>query len=162
MDIRLPGRSGFEATREIVQKHPQTKVIMLTSYAEDEMLFDAIAAGAAGYVLKQSASAELLNAIRAVVAGRRYLDTGLTDRVTEAFMARHRRGHGDLHSLTEREAEVLRLIAVGHSNKEIAALLELSVKTIEVHRASGMRKLNLRGRVEIVRFAVQQGWLDDT
>src|SRR6185503_13688776 len=113
-----------------------------TRYSDDAYVQALLAAGAVGYVLKQSDSTELLQAIRAAAAGQRYLDTALTARVAGAFMARYaRRGEADPIRITDREAEVLRLMAVGHSNKEIAALLDLSVKTIEVHKANAMRKL---------------------
>ena len=120
-------------------------------------------AGADGYVLKQSAASELLQAIRATAARGQYLDSALTGRVTAGFLSKSgRKAQGTGVSLSERESEVLRLIAAGYSNKEIAAQLELSVKTVEVHKANAARKLGLKGRIDIVKYALLQGWLSDT
>ena len=114
-------------------------------------------AGATGYVLKQSPSAELVDAIRAAAAGRRYLDRSLAARVA-GTMSPHGRRPPPL-PITDRETEVLRLMALGHSNKEIASLLDLSVKTVEVHKTNATRKLGLSGRTDVVRYALLQGWL---
>jgi DNA-binding NarL/FixJ family response regulator len=116
----------------------------------------------AGYVLKQSAPSELLQAIRVAAAGGQYLDSTLTARVTDGFLGREgKRISKSGGQVTERESEVLRLIASGYSNKEIAARLDLSVKTVEAHKANAMRKLGLRGRIDIVKYAILQGWLDN-
>ena len=120
-----------------------------------------LAAGASGYVLKQSPSTELLAAIRAAATGTKYLDGALTTRVAGAFMARHAQAEASKPRVSERENEVLRLMSLGNSNKEIAAALDLSVKTVEVHKSNAMRKLNLRGRIDIMRYAIAQGWLKD-
>jgi DNA-binding NarL/FixJ family response regulator len=119
-----------------------------------------LAAGAAGYVLKQSSTTELLHAIRAAARGERYLDQALARRAADAYMLRHGR---DLTRplLSEREESVLRSIALGYSNKEIAAEIGISVKTVEVHKANGMRKLGLKGRIDVVRYALHTGWLKD-
>jgi DNA-binding NarL/FixJ family response regulator len=162
MDISMPGINGLNATRTLKESHPATRVVALTRYSDDAYLQELLRAGVAGYVLKQSASIELLQAIRAAAAGGQYLDSAVTARITVGFLARDgRRTRQARPSLTERETEVLRLIARGYSNKEIAAQLELSVKTVEVHKANGMRKLSLRGRIDIVRFAILQGWMQD-
>jgi two-component system response regulator NreC len=160
LDVSMPELNGVEATRAIASEAPGVAVVALTRYSDDGYVQALLGAGACAYVLKQSASLELLNAIRAAALGRRYLDTALTDRVADAFLARHR-GSEPQRRISEREGEVLRLIAIGHSNKEIAHRLDLSVKTVEAHKANGMRKLNLRGRVDIVRFAIGEGWLRD-
>jgi DNA-binding NarL/FixJ family response regulator len=113
-------------------------------------------------VLKQSAPAELLQAIRATGAGGQYVDSSLTARVTAGFLGREgRTGSRGTTAITEREAEVLRLIASGYSNKEIAQQLDLSVKTVEAHKANAMRKLDLNSRIDIVRYAILQGWLNN-
>ena len=162
MDISMPGINGLNATRTLKESHPTTRVVALTRYSDDAYLQELLRAGVAGYVLKQSASIELLQAIRAAAAGGQYLDSAVTARVTVGFLSRDgKRARQARPSLTERETEVLRLIARGYSNKEIASQLELSVKTVEVHKANGMRKLNLRGRIDIVRFAILQGWMQD-
>jgi DNA-binding NarL/FixJ family response regulator len=161
LDVSMPGLNGLDATRRISASAPQVAVVALTRYDEDAYVQALLGAGAAAYVLKQSASAELLKAVRAAAEGRRYLDVSLTDRMAGAFIARHAPAEVQPARPTDREAEVLRLIAIGHSNKEIASRLDLSVKTIEVHKANAMRKLNLRGRVDIIRYALLQGWLRD-
>jgi DNA-binding NarL/FixJ family response regulator len=162
MDISMPGVNGLNATRTLQEMHSESRVVALTRYSDDAYLQELLRAGVAGYVLKQSASIELLQAIRAAATGGQYLDSTVTARVTDGFLARGgRKAHQTQPSLTDREAEVLRLIARGHSNKEIAAQLDLSVKTVEVHKANGMRKLGFRGRIDIVRFAILQGWMQD-
>jgi DNA-binding NarL/FixJ family response regulator len=162
MDISMPGVNGLVATRRLKRVVPDAAVITLTRHSDNAYLQELLRAGAAGYVLKQSAPSELLQAIRAAAAGRQYLDSALTARVTAGFLAREgKRPRGSGSSLTEREAEVLRLIASGYSNKEIAGRLSLSVKTVEAHKANAMRKLGLRGRIDIVKYAVLQGWLEN-
>jgi DNA-binding NarL/FixJ family response regulator len=161
MDLSMPRMNGLMAARTLKELHPAIAIVVLTRYSDDAYLQELLRAGASGYVLKQSPSAELLNAIRASAAGKQYLDSAVTSQVTGKLGmadAKSRRAHG----VTDREAEVLRLIALGHSNKEIASRLDLSVKTIEVHKANAMRKLDFRGRIDIVRFAILQGWLQDS
>jgi len=160
LDISMPELNGVDATRAIATKTPDVGVVALSRHSDEGYVQAMLGAGARAYVLKQSASTELLNAVRAAADGRRYLDAALTDRVTGAFLARLS-GESRPRRVTEREAAILRLIAIGFSNKEIASRLELSVKTVEVHKANATRKLQLRGRVDIVRYAVQQGWLHD-
>jgi DNA-binding NarL/FixJ family response regulator len=163
MDISMPGMNGLVATRALRAQVPGTAVIILTRHGDDAYLQELLRAGAAGYVLKQSPAAELLQAVRAVAAGGQYLDSTLTARVTAGFVGRKSKGLNQPGAaLTERESEVLRLIASGYSNKEIAAQLDLSVKTVEVHKANSMRKLGLAGRIDIVRYAILQDWLHDT
>jgi DNA-binding NarL/FixJ family response regulator len=162
MDISMPGINGLNATRILREMHPDTRIVALTRYSDEAYLQELLRAGVAGYVLKQSASIELLQAIRAAAAGGQYLDSAVTGLVTGGFLGREGKKTRPVRpSLTDREAEVLRLIARGHSNKEIAGQLSLSVKTVEVHKANGMRKLGLRGRIDIVRFAILQGWMQD-
>ena len=142
MDISMPGVNGLVATRAMRAQVPDTAVIILTRHGDDAYLQELLRAGAAGYVLKQSPAAELLQAVRAVAAGGQYLDSTLTARVTAGFVGRRSKGLNQPGAaLTERESEVLRLIASGYSNKEIAVQLDLSVKTVEVHKANSMRKL---------------------
>jgi two-component system, NarL family, response regulator NreC len=163
MDISMPGMNGLVATRTLKSIQPDSVIVILTRHGDDAYLQELLRAGADGYVLKQSAASELVQAIRATAARNQYLDSALTARVTAGFLAkRGRKAPGTGVSLSDREAEVLRLIAAGHSNKEIAAQLELSVKTVEVHKANASRKLGLRGRIDIVKYALLQGWLSDT
>jgi two-component system, NarL family, response regulator NreC len=160
LDIAMPDMGGLEAARHIVALAPAVGVVALSRYNEEGYVQALLTAGARAYVLKQSASAELLTAVRAAAEGRRYLDAALSDRIAGAFLTRHAEP-AEPKRVSEREKEVLRLIAIGFSNKEIADQLALSVKTIEVHKANATRKLRLRGRVDIVRYAARNGWLHD-
>ena len=163
MDISMPGMNGLVATRTLKQIQPDSVVVILTRHGDDAYLQELLRAGADGYVLKQSAASELLQAIRATAVRGQYLDSALTARVTAGFLAKSgRKAQVTGVSVSERESEVLRLIAAGYSNKEIAAQLELSVKTVEVHKANAARKLGLKGRIDIVKYALLQGWLSDT
>lgn len=162
VDISMPKMNGLKATRKLKEVCPDVKILNLTRHMDDGYLRQLIAAGANGYVLKQSAPAELINAIRSISRGNAYLDPLLTQRVMGGYAGGtatlRGAGKGDL---TERESEVLRLIAWGYSNKEIAGRLDLSVKTIEAHKANAMRKLDIGNRIDIVRYAILQGWLQD-
>jgi DNA-binding NarL/FixJ family response regulator len=160
MDISMPGMNGLVATRKLKELYPSTAIVTLTRHGDDAYLQELLRAGVSGYVLKQSAHTELLQAIRAAAAGGQYLDPALTARVTAGFLSREgKRVSKSEGTITDREAAVLRLIASGYSNKEIAAQLSLSVKTVEAHKANAMRKLDLKGRIDIVKYAILQGWL---
>ena len=161
MDISMPGMNGLAATRALKEKQPKVAIVTLTRHGDDAYVQELLRAGVAGYVLKQSAPAELLQAIRAAAAGGQYLDSALTARVTARLLGRADKVKKTAVELSEREAEVLRLIASGYSNKEIAGRLSLSVKTVEAHKANAMRKLGLGGRIDIVKYAVLQGWLEN-
>lgn len=163
MDISMPGMNGLVATRELKQKQPDIAIITLTRHGDDAYLQELLRAGVSGYVLKQSAPAELLQAIRVAAAGGQYLDSSLTARVTAGFLGREGKKVGKTSAtISDRESEVLRLIASGYSNKEIAGRLALSVKTVEAHKANAMRKLDLNGRIDIVNYALLQGWLQQS
>lgn len=162
MDISMRGMNGLKATEALRQACPETKVLALTRHTDEGFVRQLLAAGAAGYVIKQSAPAELLGAIRAVAAGLRYLDPAIAGKVIDGYARPSARPKTDQsNSLSERETEILRLIARGYSNKEVAARLEISVKTVEAHKANAMRKLDITGRIDLVRYAVLQGWLED-
>lgn len=160
MDISMPEMNGLKATKKLKAEFPKLKILTLTRHTDDSFLEQLIAAGASGYVLKQSAPAELINAIRTVGGGNSYLDPTLTNKVMGGFFKRGLRGDRQ-NEMTGREAEVLRLIAWGFANKEIASRLGLSVKTVEAHKANAMRKMNMSGRIDIMRYAILQGWLED-
>ena len=162
MDISMPGMNGLAATRALKQKQPHVIIVTLTRHGDDAYVQELLRAGVAGYVLKQSAPNELIQAIRAAAAGGQYIDSTLTARMTARLLGRADRAAKPAAELSERESGVLRLIAAGYSNKEIAAQLTLSVKTVEAHKANAMRKLGLRGRIDIVKYAVLQGWLENT
>jgi two-component system response regulator NreC len=160
MDISMPKLNGLKATQKITEVCPQVKVLTLSRHADDGYIRELLGAGACAYVLKQSAPSELIHAIRAVAAGGKYIDPKLAAKVMDNYSDRGARGE-TRGNLTDRESEVLRLIALGYSNKEIAARLSLSVKTVEVHKANAMRKLNITSRIDLVRYAIFQGWLQD-
>lgn len=162
MDISMPGMNGLMATRALKSAQPDAVIVTLTRHADDAYLQELLRAGVSGYVLKRSAPTELLHAIRGAAAGGQYVDSSLTARVTAGFIGKEKRAKQAASRLSEREEAVLRLIASGYSNKEIAAQLNLSVKTVEAHKANAMRKLDLTGRIAIVKYAVLQGWLDNT
>jgi two-component system response regulator NreC len=163
MDISMPGMSGIVATRQLKELRPDLPVVSLTRHADQASLQELLRAGASGYVLKQSPHGELLRAIRAAAKGGQYIDPALTHHLAEPFAA-HGRGktRRQIPSATPRELEVLRLVAKGYSNKEIAIELGVSIKTVEVHKANAMRKLGLKGRIELLRFAVHEGWLGES
>jgi two-component system response regulator NreC len=162
MDISMPELNGLKATKKLRQLFGKVKILILTRHTDDGYIKQLMRAGASGYVLKQSAPSELINAIRVVAAGKSYLDPTITQKVISEFAndSAPLRGEGT-SNLSSREVEVLRLIAWGYSNKEIASRLELSIKTIEAHKANAMKKLNMNSRIDIVRFALLQGWLQD-
>jgi DNA-binding NarL/FixJ family response regulator len=163
LDISMPRMNGLAATRALKQAQPGTLIITLTRHTEHAYLHELLRAGASGYVLKRSAPTELLHAIRGVAAGGQYVDSTLTSSVTAGFISRPGDGvRKQVSALTDREAQVLRLIAAGYGNKEIGAQLTLSAKTVDAHKTNAMRKLDLRGRIDIVKYAVLQGWLDQT
>ena len=163
MDISMPELNGLRATRRMRSNGLDVKILMLTRHTDDGYLQQLIEAGANGYVLKQSAPNELINAIRAVGNGNSYLDPALTNKVMDGYASRSVNLRGEnKNTLTDREAEVLRLIALGYSNKEIAENMNLSVKTIEAHKANGMQKLGINSRIGIVRYAILQDWLHET
>ena len=162
MDISMPGLNGLAATTQIMARCPTTRVLTLTRHADNSYLQQLMRAGAAGYVLKQSRPAELLYAIRAVASGQKYLDASMTAPAANASSKSTPPAPVPTMPLSPRETEVLRLIAWGNTNKEIAARLDVSVKTVEAHKANGMRKLGMRGRIDIVRYALLQGWLHES
>ena len=158
MDVSMPGMNGLVATRTLRERLPSVAVVTLTRHADDAYLQELLRAGAAGYVLKQSPPAELLQAIRATTtAAGKYVDSSLMPQLTARLVGS--KNGAAAAALSDRESEVLRLIASGYSNKEIAAQLDLSVKTVEAHKANAMRKLEMTGRIDIVKYAILQGWL---
>jgi len=160
MDISMPGLNGIEATHQICQRHDDVKVVILSMYASEEYVFQVLRAGAAGYVLKQSDSSEVLTAIRAALAGGSFLSPPISRAVIDDYIHRaEARGQGDdLDPLTSREREVLQLLAEGFSNKEIAEQLSISVKTVESHRSNMMSKLDVSNKTELVKYAIRKGW----
>lgn len=162
MDISMPTMNGLKATKKLRELLPDIKILTLTRHTDDGYLKQLIGAGANGYVLKQSAPTDLLQAIRTVSAGNAYLDPSLTRKVMGGYVSRAESVRGESKGeLTDREEEVLRLISFGYSNKEIGSRLDVSVKTVEAHKANAMRKLGISSRIDIVRYAILQNWLQD-
>lgn len=156
MDIRMPGKSGIEATREIKAKFPKTQVIMLTSFAQDDMLFDAIEAGASGYVLKQIGSGDLIRALEAVGRGESLVDPALMQRVFQRVREASRKAEDEsFAALSEQELKILALVSKGKTNKEIASAVFLSEKTVRNYVSSILSKLNLSTRSEAAAYSVE-------
>jgi len=159
MDITMPGMDGIEATRKLLAEMPSARVLLLTVHADSSLLREALQAGAAGYILKRAVESELINAIRAVARGDLYIDPAMT-RALLTEPARNPCRDNLNETLTSRETEVLQLIAGGYTNRQIAEKLTISVRTVEGHRANIMGKLDLRSRVELVRYARETGLID--
>lgn len=159
MDVVLPDKSGIEATREVLGEAPDAKVLVLSMQDDPSYVREAFAAGASGYVLKEAADDELVSALRHVAAGERYVHPALGARLAAAEAEAVARADAD--PLSDREREVLRLLALGHTNQEIAKMLYISVRTAETHRAHIMQKLRLTTRAELVRYALAQGLLEE-
>ncbi len=163
MDISMPGTNGLRATKRLRAASLNIKILILTRHTDDGYLQGLLSAGASGYVLKQSAPAYLITAVREVAKGNSFVDPTLISKVIGGYADRSNALRGEnANQLTDRESEVLRLISLGYSNKEIGVSLDLSVKTIEAHKANAMRKLGISGRIDIVRYAILQGWMNDT
>ena len=161
MDIAMEDLSGLEATQEIRERNPQINILALTMHDREEYFFAMLKAGALGYVLKESEPDELLTAIRAVHRGEAFLSPLVTKMVLEDYLAQGTsRTQSRYDSLTLREKEALRLVAEGKTTRQMADMLHLSVKTIEKHRASVMRKLGLQNLSELIRYAIREGFLD--
>lgn len=161
MDIRLKGGSGIEACQEIIESSPDTQVIMLTSYAEDEMLFSAIRAGAAGYVLKQIGGDDLVRAIEAVGRGEALLDPAVTQRVFQEVRKAAREEEASAFAeLTQQEMHVLQLVSQGRTNRQIAEMLFLGEGTVRNYVSSILSKLNVRNRAEAAAYAVEHNLKD--
>ena len=161
LDVSMPNLRGIEAIPEIRRVQPDVKVLILTMHKEEEYLYQAISAGANGYLLKDDAERELFTAIESIRKGKVYISPGLADQSMQNW-ARLRRGENDSHvveALTVRQREILKLIAEGKSNKEIGDLLCLSVRTVERHRANMMERLNIRKTAELVQYALRKHYI---
>jgi DNA-binding NarL/FixJ family response regulator len=156
MDISMPDMNGVEAARRICAARPQTRVVMLSMHSDAEHVYRALEAGATGYLLKDSAGTELVTAVRAVHAGRRYLAKKIDELVIAGYLG-DTRGASPLQSLSKRERDILQLIVDGRSNREAAELLHLSVKTVETYRSRMLQKLGISNMAELMKFAVTHG-----
>ena len=157
MDVSMPGCGGIEATRRLKELRSDVRVLILTVHEDSGLLQEAIRAGASGYILKRAAESELVNAIQAVWRGDLYVHPAMTRALFASTIHAPADNQVAIETLTPREVEALRLIAQGHTNRQMADLLTLSVRTIESHRANMMQKLDLHSRVELVRYAMKHG-----
>jgi DNA-binding NarL/FixJ family response regulator len=157
LDINMPGLDGLEVTAQLTKAWPNTRVLILSMYDSDEYVSQALANGAKGYILKDAAPAELENAIQTVMRGDTYLSTAVSQHVLGAYVQRVRGERPATVSLSPRQREVLRLIAQGHSTKDIARTLDLSVKTVETHRTRLMQQLDVHEITGLVRYALRIG-----
>jgi two-component system response regulator NreC len=158
LDLMMPGINGLEATRQISDNCPQTRVVILSMHADEAYVLEALRNGASGYVLKDSSADDLVRAVREVEAGRRYLSPPLSERAIEAYTRKAQETSLDPYEkLTNREREVLHLAAEGHSSTEIAKRLSISSRTVETHRANMMRKLELHSQTDLIRYALKRG-----
>jgi two-component system response regulator NreC len=159
LDVVMPGESGIDVLPQLLRESPETKVLVLSMQDDPSYVREAFAAGASGYVLKEAADEEVVAAVREIAGGGRYVHPALGARMIAAEA--EARAAADADPLSEREREVLRLLALGHTNQEIAKMLYISVRTAETHRAHIMQKLRLTTRAELVRYALAQGLLED-
>ena len=157
MDIAMPGLGGLEATLEIHKQFPSSRVVILTQHDDTEYIFPILKAGAAGYVLKKAVGTELVAAIRAVHQGGSFLYPSVATAVIEGYIQKGEEVEPSYDRLSDREKQVLRLIAEGHSNREIAEMLSVSVKTVIAHRANLMEKLDIHNRTDLVKYAIRKG-----
>ncbi len=157
LDVKMPKLTGLQATREIKEHAPEVSVLILSMYDDERYLFEALKAGASGYVLKAQADTELLDAIHAVERGEPFLTPEAQRALIKDVL-----GEGSVRDeeLTPREQEVVKLVAEAHTNKQIAEILHLAEKTVENHRSNAMRKLGMRDRVELVRYAIRRGLIE--
>ena len=158
MDIAMPNLNGIEATSQIVKRNPKIGVIILSVHSDETYIVRALSSGAKGYLLKDSAEADLIRAVRAVSEGRPFFSPAITQTLLEDYMRRLQQQNlqDSYDLLTDREKEILQLLAEGKSNKEVATLLELSLYTVETHRSNMMQKLNLHNTAEVVLYAVRK------
>src|SRR5579863_2037929 len=163
MDITMPDIDGIEATRQIKKMQPEVKVLVLTMHENDEYVFQALRAGASGYILKEAADTELITALHVLRSGQFYLSPSAQSVIVGDYLQRVHTGEekDSYNNLTEREKEILKLVAEGYTNNQIAERLVISPKTVDTHRTHVMDKLNLHSRAELVKYAMRRGLLED-
>jgi DNA-binding NarL/FixJ family response regulator len=158
LDVMMPGLNGLDVARQVVQRNPKTRVLILSMYSNEAYILAALRNGAAGYVLKSASADSLIEAIRLVMRGQRYLSPPLTERAIEAYIEKAASAPLDVYeTLTSREREVLHLVAQGQNSAQIAETLTISRRTVDVHRARIMQKLDLHSPTDMLRFALQRG-----
>jgi DNA-binding NarL/FixJ family response regulator len=159
LDVSMPRLTGLQAARELARRKPKLRTLILSMYENEQFLFEALKAGASGYVLKSGADRDIVDACRAAMRGESFLYPSAVSALVRDFVRRDAEG-GGFHLLTPREEEVLKLIAEAHATKEIASMLAISVKTVERHRANILEKLGMRDRVELTRYAIRRGLVE--
>jgi DNA-binding NarL/FixJ family response regulator len=158
LDLALPGLNGLEVARRIRQRKPDTRMLVLSMHNTEAYVFEAIKVGILGYVLKESATKDLVQAVEEAAAGRRYLSPPLTEQAVQAYSAKiNSRSRDPYDSLTDREREVLQMLSEGQKRSSIASRLSISPRTVDTHRTNLMRKLNLNNQAEMIRFAMERG-----
>src|SRR5215475_9311227 len=156
MDVSMPDMNGFDATLRVHEFDPNVKVLILTMHDDEELVARCLEAGAAGYLMKDAPASQLIYAINAVYRGERYLSPGVLGKVVSGYVRNSQRPRTSYDRLSAREREVLKLLAEGMSVKEIAALLNLSIKTVDVHKYNLMRKIDVHDRTELIKYAIQR------
>lgn len=160
VDLMMPALNGLDVTRQVRKRFPRTQVVVLSMHSNEAYVLEALRHGAVGFVLKESGDTDLVRAVRHAATGQRFLSPPLSDRAIQAYAERAESSQIDPYqSLTTREREIFQLMAEGYSNKDIAARLSISPRTVETHRANFMRKLGLSSRPELIRFALRRGVL---
>jgi DNA-binding NarL/FixJ family response regulator len=160
LDISMPRKTGLQAAHELSRRRPELRTLILSMYENEQFLFEALKAGASGYVLKSGADDDIVDACRAAMRGHSFLYPSAVSTLVRDFIERADRRGDDFDLLTPRELEVLKLIAEGHTSKEIAAMLVISIKTVDRHRTNMLDKLGMRDRVELTRYAIRRGLIE--
>jgi len=160
LDISMPRKTGLQAARELSRRRPELRTLILSMYENEQFLFEALKAGASGYVLKSGADDDIVDACRAAVRGQSFLYPSAVHTLIRDLIERANERGDDFDLLTARELEVLKLIAEGHTSKEIAAMLVISIKTVDRHRTNMLEKLGMRDRVELTRYAIRRGLIE--
>jgi DNA-binding NarL/FixJ family response regulator len=160
LDISMPRKTGLQAAQELSRRRPELRTLILSMYENEQFLFEALKAGASGYVLKSGADDDIVDACRAAMRGQSFLYPSAVHTLVRDFIERADERGQDFDVLTPRELEVLKLIAEGHTSKEIAAMLVISIKTVDKHRTNMLEKLGMRDRVELTRYAIRRGLIE--
>jgi DNA-binding NarL/FixJ family response regulator len=160
LDISMPRKTGLQAARELSRRRPELRTLILSMYENEQFLFEALKAGASGYVLKSGADDDIAEACRAAMRGQSFLYPSAVDALIRDLIDRADKRGTEFDVLTSREVEVLKLIAEGHTSKEIAAMLVISVKTVDRHRTNMLEKLGMRDRVDLTRYAIRRGLIE--
>jgi DNA-binding NarL/FixJ family response regulator len=160
LDISMPRKTGLQAANELSRRRPELRILILSMYDNEQFLFEALRAGASGYVLKSGADRDIVEACRATMRGQSFLYPSAMKTLIRDFIQRADERGEEYEPLTPRELEVLKLIAEGHTSKEMATMLVISIKTVERHRANILQKLGMRDRVELTRYAIRRGLIE--